>query len=436
MIAYEGDIFGMIPSPPIGLVSLAAYIREKRFRVSILDCFGEAPFSWARYREEFASIGLDKEEVIERIGKDVPLVGISIHSGMVAPFCLDLAREIKKRLDKPVVVGGPHISVNYADFTGRGVDFAVIGEGELPLLGLLQRLSRDEEYTSIPGLISCGHNGQVTPNDLVDMDELPFPAWDLAPLENYWSLKMTHSPVSRQFAPMITSRGCPYDCSFCSTPKTSNRRWRYQSPEKVLAEVTYLKERFGVQDIFIQDDNFSVDPKRVVDICRLLAEAALDVRLSLPSGVRLETMSPQVIDALASGGFHYLCLAPESGSPRIRNLLKKPLEEERLYAVQRQCKRRGIRTGAFIIIGAPGEMMGDLFMTAFMIFKLIFLGIDDVSIFIYSPVPGSSMAHSASHDIPQDCLGLCWSPRWRKDYRKLSLIRGILYFRLEAPAQR
>jgi anaerobic magnesium-protoporphyrin IX monomethyl ester cyclase len=427
LIAYEGDIFGMIPSPPIGVASLAAYIRENGFEVSLLDCFGESPCVFEKYREGFVRIGLGEEDIIERIDRRAMLIGISIHSGMVASFCLHLALEIKKRLNKQVVVGGPHVSVNYMDFLKRGVDYAVVGEGEGPLLNLLERISTGGECHNMPGLVSCRHREELIPNELIEMDKLPFPAWDLVPLENYWSLKMSHSPVTGKFAPMITSRGCPFNCSFCNTPEISGRKWRSYNPERLLREIKHLKENLGVREIFIQDDNFTIDPQRVINICNLLEKESMDVRFSLPSGIRLETINPEMINTLARGGFHYLCLAPESGSPKIRNLMKKPLDETKLFNVQKQCKRRAIRTGAFVIIGIPGENISDIFMTARMIAKLLWLGTDDICIFIYSPIPGSSMANSPNDNIPKDYLGICWTPKWRKDYRKLSWIRRVLY---------
>jgi radical SAM superfamily enzyme YgiQ (UPF0313 family) len=295
MITYRGDIFGMIPSPPIGLASLAAYVREKGFEVNILDCFGESPCASREYRKEFIRIGLGEEEIFERIDREAMLIGISIHSGMVASFCLNLALGIKKRFNIPVVVGGPHVSGNYKDFLKGGVDFAVIGEGETPLIVLVQRLSSGGVVTDIPGVVSKERSSKPAPNTPVDMDVLPFPAWDLVPLANYWALKMTHAPVSGRFAPIITSRGCPFNCSFCSTPFISNRKWRGYSPRRIVSELEYLKEQFGIEDVFIQDDNFSINSERVIAFCELLERKNLGIRLSLPSGIRLETISPELV---------------------------------------------------------------------------------------------------------------------------------------------
>ena len=119
---------------------------------------------------------------------------------------------------------------------------------------------------------------------------------------------------------------------------------------------------------------------------------------------------------------------PESGSEKVRNNMRKPLREERLMEIQQQCKKSRIRTGAFIIIGTPGETAGDVLKTAIMIAQLLWYGVDDVSIFIYSPVPGSTMISECEDTMPEDYLGICWTPRWRKQYRYLSRVRKLLYF--------
>ncbi|MCM8787141.1 MAG: B12-binding domain-containing radical SAM protein [Candidatus Omnitrophica bacterium] len=427
MIAYKGDIFGTIPSPPIGVASIAAYLRQKGFTVNLLDCFGESPSTIESYKNDFLKVGLLNQQILERIDPHAYLIGISVHSGMTASFCLELAHQIKKQWRKPIVVGGPHVSVCYKDFLLKGIDFAVIGEGEKPIFDLLCAMLTKSSYKNISGIVCADTIEQLITTNTVPIDELPFPAWDLVPLEKYWSLNMTHSPVQGRFAPMITSRGCPFNCAFCSTPLISRRRWRGCSPERVIAEIEYLKTNYGVEDIFIQDDNFNADPKRVLNICALIEKRSFKIRFTLPSGVRLENIDDEVIYALARAGFTYLCLAPESGSSRIRHRLNKHLDEERLYAVQRLCRKNKIRTGAFIIIGTPQEKAYDILMTARLIAKLLFRGLDDVSIFIFSPIPGSKLEKLPSIQMPKDYLGICWTPRWRSDFKFLVWIRKILY---------
>jgi len=109
LIAYDKDIFGMIPSPPIGLASVAAYVRECGINVDLIDAFGIDPFRTKKYHNQFVLIGLDIKQIIDRINPEADFIGISVHSAMVAKFCLDLGLEIKKKIGKPVIVGGAQL---------------------------------------------------------------------------------------------------------------------------------------------------------------------------------------------------------------------------------------------------------------------------------------------------------------------------------------
>ncbi|MBA4368651.1 MAG: hypothetical protein C0403_13550 [Desulfobacterium sp.] len=426
LIAYDRDIFGMIPSPPIGIASIAAYMRQYGFVVNLIDAFGINPFQTKKYQDKFVLIGLDIEDILERIDMEAEIIGISVHSSMVAKFCIDLALAVKAKTNKPVVVGGPHISLNYRQFNMEGIDFAVIGEGERTLVQLVETLRNGGDGKGIGGVATPGTT-PVQEGEVVEMDALPLPAWDLLPLENYWRTRMNHSPFKGKFIPMITSRGCPFKCSFCTTPLTSRGKWRAFSEDRVVKEIKELHTVYGVEDIAIQDDNFSANPGRAIRICQMIKEQGIRVRLSLPSGVRTETLTPHTLDVFRQGGVSYLSLSPESGSKKIRRLMNKPLNEKKFYELQKHCRELNIRTGICFIIGNPKETMKDILLTSKMIARTILNGADDISVFIFSPLPGAPMAREFEEKFPKDFLGLCWTPKWRKDYPKWAIIRNLLY---------
>ncbi len=426
LIAYQNDIFGMIPSPPIGLASIAAFSRKNGFDVDLIDSFGADPFRTKKYGRQFVIIGLDIEDILSNIKLNADVIGISVHSAMVAKFCMDLGLKIKENYHKPVVVGGPHISLNYEQFINAGIDYAVIGEGELPFIQLVTDLQGGGSGKNIPGVATLGQS-RIQNGDVLEMDDLPMPAWDLIPLKNYWKTKINHSPFQGRFIPMISSRGCPFKCSFCTTPLTSRGRWRAYSADRVLKEIKFLHDVHGVVDIAIQDDNFSANPKRTKEICELIVKEGLNLRLSLPSGVRLETLSEDLLNAMRKAGLTYLSLSPESGSKRIRQLMRKTLDENKFYRIQKHCKLLNIKIGICFIIGNPEERMADILQTAKMIAKTIYLGADDISIFIFSPLPGAPLAKTFEKKFPKDLLGLCWTPKWREDYKKWAVVRYLLY---------
>lgn len=416
----------MIPSPPIGLASIAAYARDAGFSVGLIDAFGLDPFRTKIYQKEFVLIGLDVEDIVQRIHPSADVIGISVHSAMVAKFCLDLGIKLKKKLSKPVIVGGPHITLNFSQFTNRGIDYAVVGEGERPLVQLVKTIMDGGSTDQVSG-VTTDDREPIQPGEMAEMDELPIPAWDLVPLKNYWRTRINHSPFKGRFIPMISSRGCPFKCTFCTTPLTSRGKWRAFSAERVVQEIKTLYEIFKTEDFIIQDDNFSANPERAGKICTMIKQEGLPVRLSLPSGVRLETLSAELMKVMGEGGLCYLSLSPESGSKRIRKLMRKPLNEKKLYDIIKQCVKLNIRTGICFIIGNPGETVKDILQTAKMIAKTILYGADDISVFIFSPLPGAPLAKEFEKLFPKDFLGLCWTPKWRSDYSKWAFVRYLLY---------
>jgi radical SAM superfamily enzyme YgiQ (UPF0313 family) len=199
----------------------------------------------------------------------------------------------------------------------------------------------------------------------------------------------------------------------------------------VIDEMEEWLRRYGVRDFHFQDENFAVSRKRVVEMCDEVERRGLDVSISLPSGIKAETIDEDTVRALARAGCRYICLAPESGSERVLKLMDKPLDFDHLDGLIRLCRRVNIRTGLFFILGYPGETDADRRDTSRLIGRLTRLGADEFSIFIFTPLPGAAAWDAAAelHGHWTDYEELCWSPRWRPDYRALSRRRKRIYMR-------
>ena len=151
---------------------------------------------------------------------------------------------------------------------------------------------------------------------------MPYPAYNLIDLAAYHSAGRAHGPSLGPYLPLITSRGCPYNCSFCATPRLSGRRWRGQWPEAVVAEVKFLRDEYGVSDFHIQDDNFTTSKERVEKICAGLEKLSQPFSFCLPSAVKIKEVTPELIGKMKRAGLRYIAFSPESGSERVRGLMK------------------------------------------------------------------------------------------------------------------
>lgn len=425
IVHVTGDPFGDIPFMPTGTAYLAGYLRDNGVDVRIVDAFGLAPRRYYRIDDQLSAVGLTCEEITARLaGEDI--VGISVHSGMSHGFALRLASMIREGLpNATLVAGGHHPSVVYNDFLAAGFDCVCIGEGETPLLALVQCLGGGMSVPRrIPGLAWAGVPPEPAPLEQ-DLDRFGFAALDLLPLESYWSLGMSHAPIRGRYMVISTSRGCPYGCRFCTTPQLLGRKWRTRSPEHIAAEIERAVRDHGITDVIIQDEVFGVRRETTLEIAREITARDLCVRLYLPSGVKAETFDEETLGALRKAGLEYLCLAPESGSPRVLDKMGKPVDFERLFRIVRCARKLGIRMGAFFIVGFEDENDEDRRLTRTLLQKLVRLGVDEVSIFIWTPLPGADAFSSETGWTRYEDLN--WSPRWRHNYARLRQFRGRLF---------
>jgi radical SAM superfamily enzyme YgiQ (UPF0313 family) len=315
------------------------------------------------------------------------------------------------RRGAPVVVGGANPGLMPERFLEAGATWVVRGEGEAGLAKLFNGAP--------PGLIEA----EPPP----DLDALPLPDFEALPLRTYWALGLGHGPALGRHLDITTSRGCSQGCRFCATPALSRGRWRGMSPERVLELLERQVRRLGVVELHIEDDDFASDRDRVLRICQLILRRGLQIRLALPSGVRAAALDTETIRLLAAAGCRYLSLAPESGSRRILRAMSKEVELDHLAAMAAEAVRCGIKVGCFVVIGFPGETSSDRGATGAMVEQLIRLGVDDLSVFIWSPLPGAS---AFDEERGWDRLEqLCWTPRWRGGYGRYEGARIGLYLR-------
>ena len=242
------------------------------------------------------------------------------------------------------------------------VDYIVVGEGEWAFRQLLQVSLRNssilgKDLENIGGLGYKTEDGSIiinAPRDVVkNLDDLPFPAFDLVDVTKYSHLLAD----SGQIMNIMTSRGCPQKCIFCDVRKTS---YRYRSPAGILEEIKYWVEK-GVSEFYIQDDNFAINRKRTIELCRLLINEDIDIKYKISS--RVDYIDDEMIEYLKKSGCNMIVFGVESGSQRILNYLEKGITLQETKRAFQAAHKFGIGCGANIIIGVPSETRQDINMT-------------------------------------------------------------------------
>lgn len=365
---------------PLQYAALSAYIKKQGHQVGFYDASPE---------------GKTPEGALEAVDLgNYDVLAISIYTGAQnwAKKFISLARQ--KYPEIRVIVGGPHISALETDAVAHlDADIGIVGEGELPFAGLLQRLSVNGKYSDIPGLI--WKEGGEWKNTLSmpllrikDTDSFPMADYELIPPTDYFDVFRGASVARRRgrCANIFTSRGCPYACTYCATNCTWSRKITALSAERVVEEILFLKEKYKIEEIWINDDTFTFSKQRVIDICRLLIEKKAGVLLRLPNGIRLESIDDEIASWMHRAGLYMTGVGVETGSESAMKMIKKKLDLKIVAEKLKILRKNKILVSGFFIYGFPWETKEQILETGEFILKNRF---DRIQISIFNPYPGS-----------------------------------------------
>ena len=422
---------------PIGLAYLAASLQKANMPVRVVDAFGESPYK-ARCYKEFMFLGLTNDEVVERISDDASIVfvyAINLTNHISTISIIKSIKKVRPKL-KIIVCENTQAVTAYAlsyvadEFYRTGADYVLTGESEYRAVCIAQILLNDSKENSLRQIDGVGGaTFYDKPIEMIDdLDSLPFPAWDMFPIENYWRLRFAHGPqTSKRYLPLLTSRGCPYKCRFCVTPANNNQRWRPRSAKNVVDEIEYFYNKYKVQEFHFEDLNPTVSDRRTREICNEILKRSLNINWKIASGTKIEAIkSEETVDLMARAGCRYISISPETGSTRLLKQMHKPFNLDHAIKMIKRMNYAGIRSQACFILGYPGENEEDLKMTRDMVKDITRKGVDEIALFIITPVPGSAIYEEIKGY--KSLSELNFSPVWRHDYRLLNRFRFRLYF--------
>jgi len=391
-IAPKTAGFGL--SFPLGLGYLGAALKRAGHEVIGLDAAAQR--SPTEIADGFIRYGLNQTELSQRIKEIQPdIVGISCFFSSRFPAVLETAKTIKSTNSGiKIIVGGAHPSIMPEQICSHAeIDYAMIGEAEESLVEFIDALEKRQDFSSIDGL-AFRRNGQVIVNPkthyIDNLDSLGFPDWSLLDFERYLTLNEDRWGLGHgRYAPVITSRSCPYRCNFCSVQKVMGQKYRARSAEHVLGEIEILVDRYGVNELSFEDDNLTFDKNRFIQICEGMIGYKFGIRWNTPNGVHVGSLDSEMIELARAAGCDSLNLAIESGDEHMRNhVIKKRLKTEKIYEVTRACRNAGIKVNAYFVIGMPGESEQSINNTKRLIKDLHF---NNLSIFVATPIPGTRL---------------------------------------------
>lgn len=369
---------------PLGLIALAAYVRENDFSVELLDCNYYFQDTDKEFEDWFVENYLKKYDEIKVIGftTTTPTINVTYRLSQV---CKDLYPNSK------IVLGGSHASFVPDEALSRSfVDCVVMGEGEETLVEILN----EKPFEEINGLAYCKKE-VLEKNEFVRnkprtrlkaLDELPMPAYDLVDMQSYRPIIGNFKRLPAMM--LISSRGCPWSCSFCR--RTVGKMWTYRSPKSLYDEFKYLHETHGIKDIAIMDDVFTVNKKRVLEFCELLIQNPMDVQWQCFA--RIDIVDEEMLDKMAEAGCWGIMYGIENFDQKILEDIQKGINIDHVFNVMKWTQKSGLESRICMIVGNEGDTEEIVDMNIDLLKKL---EPDLISVAILTPFPGNDIFNKA-----------------------------------------
>jgi len=355
---------------PLGIMYIASVLEKEAIPVSIFDCLISKQ-TQIYETSEGKQHGVADEVICNVITKIAPdVVGIACPFTAQIDNLLHTAKIVKKV--KPtvfIVAGGPHFSIEDQNFLKQNLqlDGFISGEGEVAMLQLVKSLEKSQSLKTVKGLTyrktdSQGHFVVYSnpPEFITDLDSLPLPAYHLIDMNMFFKYQargLISRPGKKTRAiSMVTSRGCPFNCVFCSIHLHMGKKVRVHSVDYVVSHIKHVIEQYKVDHIFFEDDNLTYYPKRINKILELMINEKIKICWNTPNGVRADTLNANLLKTMKRTGCTDLTIGVESGDQgTLDNIIRKKLNLRDVVQTAKLCYRAKIDLSAFFVIGFPGE---------------------------------------------------------------------------------
>lgn len=335
---------GAPPFPPLDLAYLAGVLLDAGHECAVVEA-GALDLSVEQALRAIGASG-NLEHALVLVRTSLPTIDVDL------AFCRSL-RSLGT-LGAVALFGPPVPSLIRRVELEDSLDFAILTEADQPALELMQGRSPD----AIAGLLYRSQGEwQRTPERAFerDLDKIPFPRWDALPIERYVIPKSSTAGNAR-FLPMLSSRGCPFGCSYCPYPVGQGLKWRFRSPANVVDEMEHLVRQFGVEHILFRDPMFSAQQKRVVAICDEILRR--DLKVQWKCETRVDCLDAHTIEMMAKAGCVGVNFGVESTDPEVqKGVHRQPITVAEFVNTVALCRQHGISTFAFFVIGLPGDTL-------------------------------------------------------------------------------
>lgn len=395
--AYSVGLMGAQVVPVLGIAYTGAATREAGHIVDIVDMCGEDITHTEIVHGKYVAYGMPISALERRI-KHSEVIGFTCMFSQDWIFHRELIQYVHKLWPESILVaGGEHVSAlpEYCLDDCPELDICVIGEGEEVFVKLLDTLREKGELSEVNSLVYRSSEKQnyyrtERANRIRDIDKIPLPAWDLIPMDSYLSRGLTYHIKRGRTIPMLATRGCPYNCTFCSNVNMWGSPWVTRNPKLVVDEMEYYVERYQANNFVFSDLTAVVSKKKIIALCNEILGRKINITWQLPT-LRTEAVDYSVLQLMYEAGCRELDFAIESGSKKVLLSVNKRNNPDKIFSLIKDGLNAGMNLSTNIIIGLPQEGFREFLRTYWLIIRLALKGLQELNVFPFIPYPGSRL---------------------------------------------
>jgi len=392
--SYSIGFMGAQLVPYLGITYIAASARKVGHSIDIIDMCGEDIDRTEVFSNKYISYGMSIDRLNNRI-KNKDIIGFTCMFSQDWPFHRKLISYVHSLFpDSLFVAGGEHITA-LPDFCLEDcpeLDICVIGEADKVFVDLINAFELNEDFSEVSSLVyhKNGFNHTQRANRIENIDELSYPAWDLVPIENYLSRNLNYHVQRGRTIPMLATRGCPYQCEFCSNSNMWSKPWIHRNPKLIVEEMKLYIKKYNVKNFIFSDLSAVIDKKKIIELCNEIINNKIDITFQLPT-LRTEVLDKELLKLMYHAGCRELDFAIESASDIVLKSINKQNDSKKMTLLIENALDTGFNLSANIVIGLPKENFKEFLKSFFLTIKLSVMGMQELNVFPFIPYPGSKL---------------------------------------------
>ena len=343
-------------------------------------------------------LGLSIKEILQHLAfKEFNVLFVSLMFSHDWPMTKSFIKTIKKIYPEVTMVcGGEHISAcpKFSMEDCPEIDICVLGEGEETSIDILKAIEQKKSLSTVNGIVyRSDEEIIINPrrSRINKLDDIPLPAWDLFPLENYLSNNLGYGVNPGRTMPMLISRGCPFQCTFCSSPQMWTTKWQARDPDCVIEEMQFYIDKYKITNFDFYDLTAIVRKDWIIKFCQKIIKKNWKITWQMPSGTRSEALDDETLGLMMLSGQKHISYAPESASKTTLQKIKKKIKVENMKKSIRSALSKGMSVKLNLMLGFPDETHKEMLETLKFVMDAAFMGVSDVYLASFAPYPGSEL---------------------------------------------